>query len=164
MLKLPLVLGTALVCIWGSVSPAYTQVNYQRQLSQYTTHSQGIDYLTIGRNIRGLYENPTTYRWPDGARGVFGDDGSVVRITKQTAADGNVLYYMRLNQESRILRYNATRDSMGYTDVWSYSIGHNYLKARVTVLTDFGRYLNEPQIINVETNEMYPAFRTLLNF
>lgn len=164
MLKRFLILSTATACVLGSVSPAYTQVNYQRQLSQYTTHSQGIDYLTIGRIIRGIYENPTTYRWADGARGVLSDDGSIVRITKQTAADGNVLYYMRLNQESRILRYNATRDSMGYTDVWSYSIGHNYLKARVTVLTDYGRHLSEPQIINVETNEMYPAFRTLLNF
>ena len=140
-----------------------TELQSQQNAPQ-TTYTQQPDLVQFGRDIRDVYETAYTHTWPNGVRGFIGSDGSIHRVSKQVASDGNVLYFAREGHNTRILRYNATRDAFGYTDVWSYSIGHNYLKARVTMLTDYGVYLDEPQIFHVETHDMYPGFRNLLDF
>lgn len=127
-------------------------------------YQDGVDYITLGRDIRTSYESPTAYVWADGARGFISGEGDIYRITKQRADDGNIIYYLRVNSAPRIYRYNASRNSTGYTDVWSYSTGSGYLKCRVTMLTDDGRYLDSSQVTDVETNDMYPAIRALLAF
>jgi hypothetical protein len=140
-----------------------TVLQTQQSASQ-TTYNQQPNLVEFGRNIRAVYETAYTHTWPNGVRGFIGSNNSVYRISKQVASDGNVLYFERQDHSTRIFRYNATRDAFGYTDVWSYSIGNNYLKARVTMLTDYGSYLNPPQITQVETNDMYPGLRSLLDF
>jgi hypothetical protein len=140
-----------------------TELQSQQNAPQ-PIYNQQPDLIEFGRNIRAVYETAYTHTWPNGVRGFVGSDNSIYRISKQVASDGNVLYFSRQDHSTRILRYNATRDAFGYTDVWSYSIGHNYLKARVTMLTDYGSYLNSPQITQVETNDMYPGLRSLLDF
>jgi hypothetical protein len=124
----------------------------------------GIDYIALGRNIRTSYESPNAYIWADGARGFMSREGDIYRITKQVADDGNVVYYLRINSQPKIYRYNASQDSAGYTDVWSYSVRSGYLKCRVTMVSANGRYLSTPQITHVETQDMYPSIKTLLTF
>lgn len=146
----------------------YLQSNPQRTGSQPQQAAPSapteINYITLGRDIQAVYENSQATVWPDGARGFIDSNSNIYRITKQVADDGNVLYYMRVNRTFRIMRYNASRDSTGYTDVWSHSMGNNYMKGRVTMMTDGGQYLASPQITDVETNDMYPSFKVLLAF
>lgn len=88
-----------------------------QQSASQNTYNQQPNLVEIGRNIRSVYETAYTHTWPNGVRGFIGSDGSIHRISKQVASDGNVLYFAREGHSTRILRYNATRDAFGYTDV-----------------------------------------------
>lgn len=83
--------------------------------------------------------------------------------TRQIAADGNEVYYLKINfDNSRIYRYNTSTESWGSLDVWEYSTQTGYLRGRLTTFTEGGRALSTPRTQDIETQEMYQNLLDLL--
>lgn len=141
----------------GIASSAQSQAIY----TATPRNTPSVDLRTSGRDIMLMYETGNEI-FP----GIVAEedyDGNMVYVTRQITDDGNVVYYSRINNDRDfILRYNATRNSIGRTDVYSKTCSTGYLKARVTMLTDRGQYLSTPQVTQVETNDMYSGIRALI--